>query len=751
MIRVSLFGAPALERDGTLLSGRATQRHRLALVALLSLTPGCRLSRDKLIAWLWPESDTERGRNLLKVATYVLRSALDDDVLISAGDELRLNTDLVEVDVAEFDAALQRLDFARAIALYRGPFLDGFFLPDAPEFAHWADGERMRLAGGYCRALEAVAEQASAAGDSDVALQWWKLRAAQDPFDSRVALRLMHAFEATGNRAGALQHGAIHTRLLENEFGMGSPEVATLTERLRQEPAREIDVSIDTVAVAHAPARVVLPPQTARKRSARRAVSVVTLAMLAFVSAVSVWPRNDPQPRSIVVLPFVNMTVEGENEYFSDGLTEEIITRLAAVPGLKVISRTSAMHYKGTKKALPQIARELGVDHILEGSVRQDSGRVRISAQLIDARVDGHIWADNYDDDRPNDLSAQEKIAQEVVRALELKLTARTRRLLVRPGTRDAAAKDLYQRGRYAWNTRTRVGHLRAIDYFQRAIARDPQYADAYAGLAHAYGTGFMLNLSPTPEAEVYRQLKRAADRALALDDESAEAHVARAVALQWQRDWQGADQEFRRALELNPGNAVAHTWYSLLLRGMGRSQEALHESQLAAQLDPFGIISLHNYALQCYIVRDYDCASEQFGRTLEVGPYPGAFRGQALVYVQQGRWHEAVATARQAVTLAPERPDFLADLAYVLARAGRGEEARATLQRAAALPFEPYNVGRAWVALGEVDSAFVWLERSNWRWPHRAYRTDPALDPLRASVRFEELVRRVDVDMGMQ
>jgi TolB-like protein/DNA-binding SARP family transcriptional activator/Flp pilus assembly protein TadD len=759
MIRVRLLGAPALERDDSFVTGRAAQRHRLALLALLALSPGNRLGRDRLIATLWPESDAERGRNLLKVATYVLRSALGEDVLVSVGDELRLNTDLVIVDVAEFDAALQAGDHARAIELYPGPFLDGFFLSDAPEFEQWVDGERARLASAYAGALEGAADAAAAAGDATAALNWWKLRAAHDPYDSRVALRLMHAFDATGNRAAAIQHAAIHARLLEDEFGIdAAPEVAALADRLRRgsltESAPPAVVTAAPAVIAE-PAAVVAPADVSYERVRRPvhrwAASLVVLAALALAGAVAVWPRDPDPQQSIVVLPFANFTGDPDNEYFSDGLTEEIITRLAAVPGLKVISRTSAMHYKGSAKPLPDIARELNVDHILEGSVRSESGRMRISAQLIDARVDGHIWADNYDDSSQDELRAQEKIAREVVSALELRLAARTRRLLEKQGTHDGLAYEYYHRGRYAWNTRTREGHVRAIDYLQRAIARDSGFADAYAGLAQAYTTGFMLNLDPMSETEVYDRSKWAAERALALDDESADAHVAFAVALEWQRNWPGAEREFRRAIELNPGNAVARTWYSLLLRGMQRHDDALYESRRAAELDPFGIVSLHNYALQCYIMRDYECALEQFNRTLEVLPYPGAFRGLALVLVERGRWPEAIVAAREAVERAPERPDFVADLAFVLARAGHTDSARVTLQRAKLRSFEPFNVGRAHVALGDADSAFVWLGRSNWRWPHRAFRDDPALDPVRNDPRFQQLSRRVDRDMGMQ
>jgi TolB-like protein/DNA-binding SARP family transcriptional activator len=496
MFQLKLLGVPALEQDGALFTGRASQRHRIALLALLALAPGRRLSRDKLIAYLWPESDPDRARNLLKVSTYVLRSAIGEDALLSNGDELRLNTGLIGVDVEEFEGALDRSDPERAVALYRGPLLDGFFLSEAAEFERWVDYERERLAGTYRNALEALADAARGAGDLRRAAEWWKLRAAQEPYDSRVALRLMQALEASGNRAGALQHAAIHQSLLKEEFGLESaPEVAALAERLRREPPAHapalpanplsnVERPDDDANVTVALGSGSQPPVPATIQAAvirkRWAAAIAPLSAMILAGAVwAVWPRTTNVEQSIVVLPFENLSADPDNEYFSDGLTEEIITRLAAVPGLKVISRTSAMYYKGSKKPLPEIARELKVDHILEGTVQPGDGRVRISAQLIDARVDGHLWAESYEPTVQDNFRAQEEIAREVVRELEVKLAARTRRLLAKQGTHDALAYQLYQRGRYAWNTRTREGHLRAIEYYGRARERASSYSDA--------------------------------------------------------------------------------------------------------------------------------------------------------------------------------------------------------------------------------------------------------------------------------
>lgn len=788
MLRLKLLGVPSIERDGELLGGRAAQRHRIALLALLALAPGRRLGRDTLIATLWPESDAERGRNLLKVATYVLRSALGADAVVSAGDELRLDPELVAVDVAEFEAALERGELARAAALHARPFLDGFFLLDAPEFAHWVDGERARLAAGHRRALEALATGAEAAGDHEAAVDWWRRRAVADPYDSRVALRLMAALDAAGNRAGALQHAAVHGRLLQAEFGVASaPEVEAAAERLRRAPApaspkppaagpmaeRVVEPAVEppapttdrtvpaaptalasamasTIALGPATTADAPPPRPARRRL-HPAALVTLLVVLALGAFLLLRPRAAGPEGSIVVLPFVNLSADPAQEYFSDGLTEEVIARLAAVPGLTVISRTSAMRYKGTTKPLPAIADELGVDHVLEGSVRRQDGRVRITAQLVDARTDEHRWAESYEHELGDVFRVQERIAHEVARALALAIGDRTRRLLARRGTADSAALEHYRRARFEWNTRTREGHEQAIAHLHAAIARDSGYADAYAALADVYLTGFQLDLLDASEEEAYSRLTWAAERALALDDESADAHTAFAVALWWQRNWPGAERELRRALDLNPGHATARSWYSLLLRGMGRGDEALRESARAAELDPYAVVVVYNHAWQRYLARDFAGAADRFRAALAIVPYPSAWRGLGLALARQGMPDSAVAAVRRAIALAPHRTDFVADLALVEALAGRPAEARAALARAKAGPLEPFNVARAHAALGEADSAFAWFDRSNWRWPHRATRDDPVLDPLREDPRFARLSARIEREMGLR
>jgi TolB-like protein/tetratricopeptide (TPR) repeat protein len=469
-------------------------------------------------------------------------------------------------------------------------------------------------------------------------------------------------------------------------------------------------------------------------------------------------PGTAPRP-SIVVLPFVNMTPDAGNEYFSDGITEEIIAQLAAVPTLKVISRTSAMHYKGSRAPLRQIAGELRVAHVLEGSVRRDGDRVRIAVQLIDARTDEHLWSQTYDRQAVDVIAVQDVIAREVGRALEVKLGAAGTAAQPR-GTRDTEAYELYLRGRYHWQKRTKDGHDQAVAYFRRAIERDSTYADAYAGLAVVYLTGYAQYIPgfADREAETYANLKWAAERAVALDDESAPAHRALAILRWWQRDWPGAERELLRSLELNPGDQQARNWYGALLGLTGRIDDALREARRAYELDPFSLTGSGNYVDQLLLARQYDRAIEQIRRTLEIDPdYSFARRTLGVLHTLKAQYPDAERELRRVADAAPHIPDFRADLAYALALAGRPAEARRILREVESLPDGPrkrdaaFSIGRAYVALGQPDSAFAWFDRADWRWPHRGNRFDPTLDPVRADPRFTRLAERVDREMGMR
>ena len=783
LFRLQTLGSLSLhDHSGAAVPGHASQRRRLALLAVLAAAGDRGRNRDSLLTLLWPDASPERARHSLEQLLYAMRNSVNDELFLGV-NPIALNPEVIRSDVGEFERALAENRLEDAVAEYRGPFLHGFVLPDALELEPWADGERARLAAAYARALESLASASERRSDFQSAAEWWEKRAAHDPYDSRVAQCFMRALDASGNRARAIQYAAQHERLLRRELGVQSaPAVSTLADRLRLErgagpgtTARAPAFALTSAAPQEGappkgsstgalvdPAPVLSPasppllPRADASPARRRRVLFLSVALIAAaVAAGLAWafrpalPAHEP---SIAVLPFLDMSPRGDNEYFSDGVTEEIITQLSAIPTLKVISRTSAMHYKKSTKPLRQIAAELGVANVLEGSVRREGDRIRITAQLIDAGKDQHLWSRSYDRNEVDVIRVQDEIAREVSEALAVQLE-RGSKALTRRGTRDALAYEYYRRGRYFWNFRTKEGHQRAIEYYQRAIGRDSGYADAYAGLADAYLTAYQFGMIGLPDAEVFSRIKWAADRALALDPQSTDAHTSAVIALWWQKDWLGAERELKRALELNPGNATARHWYALLLGGMGRVQEGVEQARRATELDPFDRTANANHALLSYAARDYDGAIALLLKTRELDEaWWGSYAILSLVYSQKGMHEQAIAAASKALALCGEQSAVcFARLAYALARAGRRAEAIQALQRAKVNPPEAYEIARAYVALGERDSAFAWLDRSSWKWPHRASRADPALDPVRSDPRFERLSDRIDREMGLR
>ena len=777
--RLQTLGSLSLhDPSGAAIPGHGSQRRRLALLAVLAASGDRGRPRDSLLTLFWPDASAERGRHSLEQLLYGIRTSVSNEAFLGV-NPISLNPEVIRSDVTEFGRALAAERFEDAVAEYGGPFLHGFVLPDALEFDQWADVERARLASAYARALEILAVAAEQRSDSRGAVEWWEKRAAHDPYDSRVAQRFMRALDTSGHRARAIQHAALHERLLRQELGVqAAPEVSALAERMRAEPraassavAPELASAVATESAAlpgspadAEPERPVAPmPPVAQRESPgdtrRRRVRRLSLALLAAtVIAViaglawAFWPAAAAPERSIAVLPFLDMSPRGDNEYFSDGITEEIITQLSAIPSLKVISRTSAMHYKRSTKSLGQIAEELGVTNVLEGSVRRMGDTIRITAQLIDAGADHHLWSRSYDRNAANVIGVQDEIAHEVSRALEVELGG-AKGAPARRGTRDPQAYESYRRGRYLWGKRTKEAHEQAIAYYRRAIERDSGYADAYAGLADAYLTAYQFNVSTIPEGEVYSRIKWAAERALALDDRSADAHTSFAVALWWQRDWPGAERELRRALELNSGYVTARGWYALLLSGMGRLEDAREQSRRAAELDPFAVVVLDNTAWIRFLTRDTDGAIEIYAKSLEINDaWAPGWAALGVIYAQKGMDKEATKAASKAVALGGRQISaFQADLAYVHARAGRRAEAERLVTLAKTDPWEGLNIARAYVGLGEPDSAFAWLDRSSWKWPHRAVRADPTLDPLRSDPRFTRLSTRVEHEMGIK
>ena len=456
----------------------------------------------------------------------------------------------------------------------------------------------------------------------------------------------------------------------------------------------------------------------------------------------------------LAVLAFENLSGDPQQEYLSSGLTEELITQLGSLePGrLGVIARTSAMQYKGSRKDVRQISRELGVDYVLEGSVRRDGERVRITAQLIQVKDQTHLWAKEYDRGLKDILGLESEVAGEVAREIRLRLTPAETARLAATHPVDPEAYEMYLKGRYFWNKRNEAAYLKAIEYFNQAISRDPEYARAYSGLADAYAL-----LGSWPNAEVPRKVampraKEAALTALKLDDSLAETHASLAfVEMHYEWDWKESEREFRRAIELNPNYATGHQWFAYWLMAQGRRDESIAENELARKADPLSIIIRTDAAdLLCAAGR-FDEAIRKVQEAMDLDPdFRLAHYFLALAYSGKQMYPEALAEYQKSVALDSKDEWSLSGLGWVYAlmhdRMNAKKIIRRLKQDARERPDLALEIAIIYSALEEKDEAFAWLERAyqnrdgglmfvNSYWYFGRIRSDP---------RFAPFVRRI-------
>jgi TolB-like protein/DNA-binding winged helix-turn-helix (wHTH) protein/Flp pilus assembly protein TadD len=451
--------------------------------------------------------------------------------------------------------------------------------------------------------------------------------------------------------------------------------------------------------------------------------------------------------RSIAVLPLANLSGDAGQGYFADGVTDALITDLGKVGALRVISRQSVMRYKGSTKSLPEIARELAVEGLIEGSVTRDGHRVAVTANLIDASSEKHIWSERYDRDLTDILAVQSDLAQSIAREVQAKVTPSEQ---VRLGSRrmvNVDAYDLYLRG-HSLIDGTDEDRRKAVEFFNQAINIDPNNALIYAGIGRAYGPlGYR---GYVPPAESDSKMVWAATKALELDENLAEAHVALGLARsvhEW--DWAAGEREFRRAIDLNPGYASAHSLYAQILMMQGRIEESLIESDKAATLDPFGSYAL--WAEQLVWARRYDQAIEKCQKALGWSPgSPTLHLRVGIAYEQNGEYSKAVAELEQARDLSPSSSYFLRSLGHAYAVAGKRDQAQEVLRQlkedSAKRYISPFSFALIYTGLGEKEHAFEWLEKAyQQRDPGLAtLRADPRFDLLRADSRFMDLLKRI-------
>jgi TolB-like protein/DNA-binding winged helix-turn-helix (wHTH) protein/Flp pilus assembly protein TadD len=455
--------------------------------------------------------------------------------------------------------------------------------------------------------------------------------------------------------------------------------------------------------------------------------------------------------KAIAVLPFKPLAATGRDDYIGLGVSDDLITRLSNIRQITVRPTSAMRRYLGQEKDAVTIGRELGVDAVLEGSIRQTDERIRVTVQLIQVSDGRPLWADKFDEQFTHIFAVQDSISEQVIRALTLQLSGQEQALVSKRFTENAEAYRLYLQGRYFWNKRTEEGFRKAIELFEQAIALDPGYARAYAGLADAYGLLASYNFLPPQQA--YPKAKAAAEKAIALDGGLAEAHTSLAsIQHSYEWDWRGAEQAYQRALELNPGYATAHQWYGEYLIQVGRFDEAAQQMELARALDPLSLIINTNLGWTFFMARNYDRAIAQLRKVVELDAhFVNARLKLGLAYMQKGLLDEAQAEFQQAQTLAGESSQVLSARACAYARAGARAEAQRIVKQLAVQArtsyVEPSDIALVYVALGQADEAFAWLQKA---YAQRSeallcwLKVDPRVDALRADPRFAELLRAV-------
>jgi TolB-like protein len=494
-----------------------------------------------------------------------------------------------------------------------------------------------------------------------------------------------------------------------------------------------------------------------RRPIARLAAVGLTLLLLALGAYAALrWTRPTGAARlaSAAVLPFVDLSPQKDQEYFSDGLTEELITTLSQVPGLRVAARTSSFQFKGRSPDVHEVGRKLDVGAVLEGSVRKSGNRLRVSAQLISVKDGYQLWSESYDRDLADVFAVQEDVARSIVAALRVRLApARDSALAVRP-TGDLQAYDLYLKGRFAWNQRNGPALLEAVRYLEQAVARDSTFARAWAALADAYLLVVPFSGYGTP-ADTWRKAQAAAGKALALDSASAEAYTSVGYGnMIYAWNWPAAEASFQRAIAADPNYATGHHWYGDFLAGRGRLAESLAQMRRAHELDPLSRQIGVEWGWVSYLMHRNDEAAAHIRQTLELDPnYAQAHLRLGLVQIQQRRYPEAIASLQRAIDLGVFYPHAAGGLAFAYAVSGNRGAALGIVndleRRSARELIPPFFIAVAYAGLGDTTRGIEWLNRGidqrDSYIPENFF--EPLLDPLRSGPGFQQVLKRMDLE----
>ncbi|CAN5726967.1 hypothetical protein BH23GEM11_BH23GEM11_04350 [soil metagenome] len=713
MTHLRLLGGAALLEKGEVRGGATAHRYSLALLALLACAPGCILSRGKLVGFLWPGSPESTARSRLNTYLHRLRGELEGDSLVSRGSDLWLNPDRVTSDVVQFREAMATGEPHQAVKLYQGPFLDGFWIPDSPEFDQWMERERDLLGRRFREALRKLAEEAQTTGEARAAAGWWREIAREAPCDSGVTVRLMEALEAAGAPAAALQAAAAHAASLKQELGtVPSPAVQAMVKRMR-----EASPAAEGASIA---------------RGARRELN----------------------PHVVAILPFEHLGGGEEAKVFAMGLHQDLLTHLTRSNDLKVISRTSVHRFGDGRTSIPDIARALGAGTIVEGGLQYQGGRVRLNVPMIDGRTDEHRWAEIYDRDVTAEslFEIQTELARRIAGSLQAQLLAAGRRLREgSPPTRSLEAYRLQVQGRARLDERTEAGMRQAVKYFRQAIREDPEYSLAWVGLAD--GLTLLYEYTGATFADDLPEAEAAVRRALKLSPDLGEAHASLGLLHEALHRGPESLREYRRAVALQPGYAEAHNWLSWTSQLLGRAEEALAASRRAVALNPLSPEVVGNLAITSLFTGDPVTALREARRAKALQPDEAtAALYEALILHRLGRNREAKELLRgMSVPWAGSG----AEATLALLQAGSGEKGAAQEEL---LRFEvrgdDFAAALVRAALGDREGALKALGRAeHWGpWPTLTmhHHFPEILAPLRSEPAFQAAMARLHRFWGL-
>jgi len=797
MFILELLGTPSLRGDTRPVPLAAQQKRPLGLLAVLGLAGRHGLSRDRIEAYLWPDSSAALARHALDQAVYTIRHAIVSDFILSMRGELRLNPELVQTDVWEFEEAIRARQWALAVGHYKGPLLDGFHFTDNRELESWIDIERARLLVEYQTALEHLAKLSAEAGDHSQSVTWWRRLASSDPLSAVATRKLMLALAAAGDRAGAVKHARLYQELVRQALEIEpDSEVERLASSLSHHPIAE---TVDTPARPRTPTVLALPASSHGKalsalseiflmrrwgrRRARIATSIVA-ALLVTVAILAVARRKTPSASAfpgnraahasgsanpdasassaigpitaVAVIPFSNTGGNPQDEYFSDGMTDELAHALSLLPRLRVAGRSSSYAFKGKSISAQEICKTLNVSAVVEGSVRRAGHRLRVIAQLTSAKNGQVMWSDAFESSENNVFQLQDDFTTAIIGALApaLGVTAASFAASTSRGTDDPEAYDLYLKGRYFFARRGASGLRRAIAYFTEAAAKDPKFARARAGMSMAYGVlGFYETSDSTggkakiPEQYWLALALKNGQIAEALDSSLGDAHLALANALTNSTRLKDADVEYQRALTLQPEDPTTHEWYGANLTDLGRVEEGLAEERRAEALDPLSPVIAVEVSMALFADRRFQEAVAWSQRAIELdSTLTLAQQYMGIEYVFGGQAEKGVQVLERSFARDPGQFGSRGNMILAYAAGGRWDDVRRLyddLTRKSAQVAD-LDLLDAYVAVGDREKALKVFEHWTQQGiPDLAPGCDPSLDPLHGDARFLAVIRR--------